>query len=76
MREIIARFLAETPSFFKRLIALGLSLGVIGAALLEPHIAERLPEFVTKVAGYLVTVGLVTASIAKLTVKDPDTLKK
>lgn len=68
--------MAETPSFFKKLIAIGLSLGVIGGALMEPHIAEQLPAFVQKLSGYMVTIGLVTASIAKLTVKDPEVLKK
>jgi len=76
MKEIIQRFLADTPTFFKRLIALGISIGAIGAALMEPHIATQLPEFLQKASSYMVTVGLVTATIAKLTVKDTDVLKK
>ncbi len=76
MKEIIQRLLADTPTFFKRLIALGLTIGVIGGALMEPHVAAQLPEFLQKISGYMVTVGLVTASIAKLTVKDTDVLKK
>lgn len=76
MKEIIARFLADTPSFFKRLIGVGVSLGVIGGALLVPDVADQLPPFAGKIAGYLVTVGVVAGVIAKLTVKDPEVLKK
>lgn len=76
MNEIIKRFLADTPTFFKRLIALGVSLGVVGAAFMEPHIASQLPPFFGKIASYMVTAGLVAGIIAKLTVKDPEVLKK
>lgn len=76
MKEIITRFLSDTPTFFKRLIGVGLGLGVVGGALMEPHVAEQLPESIQKISGYLVTIGLVSAAIAKLTVKDPDVLKK
>ncbi len=76
MNEIIKRIMADTPTFFKRLIAIGLTIGVIGGALIEPHVASQLPDFLQKISGYMVTVGLVTAAVAKLTVKDTEVLKK
>lgn len=75
MNEIIKRFLADTPTFFKRLIAIGVSLGAVGAALLVPDVADQLPPLFGKIAGYLVTAGVVSGIMAKLTVKDPDVLK-
>lgn len=71
MKELINRFLAESPTFFKRLIKIGLTLGAIGGALMEPHIAEVLPD-VSKFASHLVAIGLVTAAVAKFTVKNPE----
>jgi len=75
MKEIISRFVADTPTFFKRVVAFGLTLGCIGAALMEPHVVAMVPGL-QPFAGYLVTIGVVTAAVAKLTVKDTNDIKK
>lgn len=68
--------MADTPTFFKRLVYIGLTLGAIGAALMEPHVAAAVPDWIDKLAGYFVTAGVVAAAVGKLTVKDPEVLKK
>lgn len=75
MNIIIKRLLADTPSFFKKIIALMVSVGAIGAALLVPDVAAQLPPIFGKLAGYMVTAGVVGGVLAKLTVKDPEALK-
>jgi len=76
MKEIISRFLASTPTFFKRIIALGITIGGVGAALLVPDVANQLPPVFGEIAGYMVTAGVVAGVLAKLTVSNPDDIKK
>ncbi len=77
MKEIIIRLTNETPSFFKKIIALGLTIGGVGAAILAlPTSIIILPEIVTTIAGYMVASGVIAASLAKLTVADNSVLPK
>lgn len=79
MKEIIKRFSAESPSFFKKIQALGLTLGGVGGVIMSlPELAPtvQLPEIIVKLAGYFVVAGLVSAAIAKTTVKDTSVLEK
>lgn len=67
------RLTAPTPRFFRRLRAVGIALGAIGAAVLAAPVA--LPVAITAVAGYLATAGAVVTAVSSTTV-DWDALKR
>lgn len=60
MREINKRWNAETPHFFKKVIHVGIVLGLIGGGLIT------LPATAT-IGAVLITVGSTATAIAKLT---------
>ena len=60
MKEITKRWNATTPRFFKKLINIGIGIGVIGGALVT------FPATAT-VGAILVTVGTTVSAISKLT---------
>lgn len=62
------RLVSETPKFFKKIIALGITLGTIGGSLLL--LKGKIPDSLYDVSGYLMTIGIVAAAIAKSTTTD------
>ena len=77
MKEIIRRFLLESPTFFKRLQTVGMLLAGIGGALIVAQGQYADSVIISKIAPIakeLVAVGATIAAIAKLTVKNPDQL--
>ncbi len=60
MREINKRWNAETPHFFKKIIHLGIIVGLIGGGLIT------LPATAV-IGGVMVTIGATATAIAKLT---------
>ena len=60
MKEITKRWNSSTPRFFKKLINIGIGIGVIGGALVT------FPATST-VGVILVTVGTTASAISKLT---------
>jgi hypothetical protein len=60
MREINKRWNSDTPMFFKRIIHVGIVLGLIGGGLIT------LPATAT-IGAVLITVGSTATAIAKLT---------
>ena len=60
MREIKKRWNSETPHFFKKVIHVGIVLGLIGGGLVT------VPATAT-IGTILVTVGATATAIAKLT---------
>ena len=60
MREIKKRWNADTPMFFKKVIHIGMIIGLIGGGLISvPATAV--------IGGIMVTVGATAGAIAKLT---------
>lgn len=60
MREINKRWNADTPMFFKRVIHVGIIVGLIGGGLITvPATAV--------IGGIMVTIGATASAIAKLT---------
>ena len=60
MKEITKRWNAQTPRFFKKLINIGIGIGIIGGALVSfPATAS--------VGTILVSVGTTVSAISKLT---------
>jgi hypothetical protein len=60
MRELSKRWNSDTPMFFKRIIHVGIVLGLIGGGLIT------LPATAT-IGAVLITVGSTATAIAKLT---------
>ena len=60
MRELNKRWNSETPHFFKKVIHVGIILGLIGGGLVT------VPATAT-IGGILVTVGVTATAISKLT---------
>ncbi len=76
MKEIITRFSSESPKFFKRIQAIGISLGAIGGAIVAmPTGIVVLPAAVVTMGGYFVAIGIVAAAVAKTTVTDSSVLQ-
>jgi hypothetical protein len=60
MREIKKRWNSDTPVFFKKVIHLGIIVGLIGTGLISvPATAV--------IGGVMVTIGATATAIAKLT---------
>ena len=60
MREIKKRWNSDTPMFFKKVIHLGIIVGLIGGGLITvPATAV--------IGGIMVTIGATASAIAKLT---------
>lgn len=60
------RLVAPTPRFFRKVRAVSILLGAVGAAVLALPVA--LPVAVTAVAGYLATAGAVATAVSSATV--------
>lgn len=67
-RSLKERISSPTPSFFKKIRNVGLTVGAVGAALLAAPIA--LPAFVSTIAGYLATAGIVATAVSTTTVEE------
>jgi hypothetical protein len=68
IKETIKRIKSPTPKYFKKVRAVGITAGTIGAALLAAPIA--LPATIITIAGYLVCFGTVSAALAQTTKQD------
>lgn len=68
MNEITERIKSPTPTFFKKIRTIGLTLGAIGGALLTAPVS--LPATVVTIAGYLATAGIVASAISSVAKDD------
>lgn len=77
LNEIKKRLTSESPSFFKKIQKIGITLGAAGLAIMAiPASVVVLPAALVTMAGYFVAIGSVAAAIAKTTVADPSVLEK
>jgi len=67
-KSIMERIMAPTPSFFRKIRNIGLTMGAVGAALLSAPIT--LPAVFVSVAGYMATAGLVATAISQAVYKE------
>lgn len=78
MKELISRLTSPSPTFFKKLQAIGLTLTAIATTLMSlPSMITgfELPATLDKMTGYMMAIGLVIAAVAKTTVADTTVLK-
>ena len=66
IKETLERVKKPTPNYFKKVINIGITLGVIGTAIAAAPIA--LPAVLVTVSGYMATAGIIAAAVAKTTV--------
>lgn len=66
--EITERIKAPTPTFFKKIRTIGLTLGAIGGAILTAPIT--LPTTIVTIAGYLATAGIVASAVSTVAKDD------
>jgi hypothetical protein len=64
MKIIKTRWKAQTPPFFKKVVNIGLTVGMIGTAIVTMPIA--LPVALITAGSYMVAVGATAATVAKL----------
>ena len=62
--NIIQRFKAPTPNFWKKVQKVGITIGSLGAILIAPPIG------LSVVGGYLITAGSVIGVLSQLTVEN------
>lgn len=65
MKVIKNRWKSQTPPFFKKVINVGLTLGMVGTAIVTLPIS--LPAAIVTAGTYMIAVGTTAATIAKLT---------
>lgn len=65
MKKLHKRWTSETPVFFKKVIHIGITAGLLGAAISTAPIT--LPATMLVIGNYLSIVGFTSATIAKLT---------
>lgn len=77
--QFFSRLTSETPIFFKKIVAIGLSLAGIGGTILAlkaslgaltPPIV--LPQILLTVSSYFITAGIVISTVAKSATTDPN----
>ena len=66
--EIVKRFKAPTPKFFKRIRNIGLFLTAVGTGIMGAPVV--LPVAIASLGGYLVLGGTIAAGVAQLTKED------
>ena len=77
MKTILKRITSDSPSFFKKIQTIGITLGAVGLAIVSvPASVIALPAIVTTMAGYFIAIGTVAAAVAKTTVADPSVLEE
>lgn len=73
--QFFARLTSETPIFFKKIFAIGLTLGGIGGSIMAidaTSLPIQLPHALITMAGYFVTAGVVISAVAKSATTNPD----
>lgn len=69
-KTLAERSKADTPTFFKKLKLVGLTLAAVGGILVASPIA--LPAAIVAVGGYLIVAGSVATAVSQVTVKDEE----
>ena len=70
MKELIDRWNAKTPGFWKKVQRIGIVAGAVGTILITAPVS--LPVTLVAAGGYLVTAGGITAALAQLTKDDAE----
>ncbi len=66
IKQLVKRYKAETPPFFKKLRLVGLTLAAAGGVLVASPIA--IPAVVVTIGGYLIVAGSVATAVSQAAV--------
>jgi hypothetical protein len=66
--NLVQRFNAPTPKFWKKVQKIAIAVGAVAGVIVAAPIT--LPAAVVTVAGYAITAGTVAATLSQLTVED------
>jgi hypothetical protein len=66
IKEIIERVKSETPSFFKKLQAIGAVCAVIGTVIATMSSMVALPELLVTISTYAIAIGTSIAMVCTL----------
>lgn len=72
LKETIRRTVLSTPSHFKKLIYILISLSAIGVGIQQMPESIHVPDFIRTAADHLIWIGAIAALVAKQAVKDPN----
>jgi len=70
MKTIVPRLKAPTPSFFKKLRTIGITIAAAGGAILAAPVA--MPALIITIGGYLVTAGTILIAVSQATTEADD----
>lgn len=83
MKELWIRLTSDTPTFFKKIIKIGLVVAGVGTTILAlpvtlaaAGVTIAIPALVTTIGGYMFAGGTIAATIAKTAVSDTSVLPK
>jgi hypothetical protein len=70
--QFFSRLVTQTPTFFKKVIAFGITVGAIGIGLVAVPAAvfANIPLDMHLIGGYMIAIGTVAGIIAKSTTTD------
>jgi hypothetical protein len=72
LKEAYDRLNSKTPTFFKKIGRIGVSLAATGGALIAPEVVgANMPEMVTKIGAHLLTAGAIMKGVAHFACTDP-----
>jgi hypothetical protein len=63
--ELLERIKEPTPSFWKKIQKIGITLGVIGGAIVSAPVS--LPATIVSIGSYFIVAGSVSAALSQLT---------
>lgn len=70
--QFVSRMTTETPVFFKKIVAFGVTVGTIGVGLVAApaSVFASLPIDLHTVGGYMIAIGTISGIVAKAATTD------
>lgn len=70
--QFLSRLTTETPTFFKKIVAFGISVGLTGAGLvaLPESVYRAIPFDLHAIGGYMIAIGAIAGVVAKTATTD------
>ena len=70
--QFLLRLTTETPTFFKKIVAFGITIGAIGAGFiaLPDSVIKAIPLDIHAIGGYMLAIGAVCGVVAKTATTD------
>lgn len=81
MKQLIRRFVSESPTFFRKAQRIGIAIAGCGTVIVTTkanfgQYSHLFKPWVDTAAGYMIVGGIIIAGMAKMTVSDVSDLDK